>query len=303
MKCAECQELVELYVMGGLEVADEKAVRGHLAGGCPACAGALAEAEAVVHALPRTLKVVEAPEGAWEKIESRVALKEQLEGEGPEVDREALSRPFEKRRINWAGLTGWAAAAVAVIVLGLPAKQMWDRLSEKDREIGALATKVTDVEGKVGTLQVKNAELTKQMQTMTEGHQALLVSNEKMKNEMQERIDRLMMAEQYAVSGKEMAQPEVEGKVFVDKAGGSVTMCAMKVKGAAAGKAYELWLVPAKGDPMPAGMGKPDEKGMLLMDAKLPADVAIAAVAVTEEVDGPLAMKPTMPIQFLGKVE
>ena len=68
------------------------------------------------------------------------------------------------------------------------------------------------------------------------------------------------------------------------------------------GKAYELWIIPMKGAPMPAGMFKPDEHGnAMMMDHPMPEGVVAKAFAVTvERAEG--SDKPTLPIMLMGEV-
>ena len=66
------------------------------------------------------------------------------------------------------------------------------------------------------------------------------------------------------------------------------------------GKAYELWLIPMEGAPMPAGMFKPDEKGnAVMMDHPMPEGVIAKAFAVTLE-DEAGSDKPTSPVLIVG---
>ena len=69
-----------------------------------------------------------------------------------------------------------------------------------------------------------------------------------------------------------------------------------------AGKAYELWIIPMNGAPMPAGVFKPDEHGnAMMMDHKMPAGVEAKAFAITvENEEG--SNKPTSPIMLMGEV-
>ena len=69
-----------------------------------------------------------------------------------------------------------------------------------------------------------------------------------------------------------------------------------------AGKAYELWIIPMNGAPMPAGVFKPDEHGnAMMMDHKMPAGVEAKAFAITvENEEG--SDKPTSPIMLMGEV-
>lgn len=69
------------------------------------------------------------------------------------------------------------------------------------------------------------------------------------------------------------------------------------------GKAYELWIIPAKGAPIPAGVFKPDEHGnVVMLDHPLPPMVEAKAFAVTmEKEEG--SDTPTMPILMIGQGE
>jgi anti-sigma-K factor RskA len=68
------------------------------------------------------------------------------------------------------------------------------------------------------------------------------------------------------------------------------------------GKAYELWIIPMKGAPMPAGMFKPDEHGnAMMMDHPMPEGVIARAFAVTVENEAG-SDKPTLPIMLMGEM-
>lgn len=66
------------------------------------------------------------------------------------------------------------------------------------------------------------------------------------------------------------------------------------------GKAYELWIIPATGAPMPAGVFKPDEHGnAMMMDHEMPPGVVAKAFAITVENEAG-SDKPTSPIMLMG---
>ena len=69
------------------------------------------------------------------------------------------------------------------------------------------------------------------------------------------------------------------------------------------GKAYELWVIPASGAPIAAGVFKPDDHGnAILMDHKMPEGVVAKAFAITvEKEEG--SDKPTSPILLMGEGE
>ena len=67
------------------------------------------------------------------------------------------------------------------------------------------------------------------------------------------------------------------------------------------GKAYQLWLIPMEGAPMPAGLFWPDEHGnALMMDHVMAEGVVAKAFAVTVE-DATGSDKPTSPILIVGQ--
>jgi len=68
------------------------------------------------------------------------------------------------------------------------------------------------------------------------------------------------------------------------------------------GKAYELWIIPAAGAPIPAGVFKPDEHGNAAMvGQKMPEGVEAKAFAITIENETG-SDKPTSPILLTGTV-
>ncbi|MBV8053434.1 MAG: anti-sigma factor [Acidobacteriaceae bacterium] len=69
-----------------------------------------------------------------------------------------------------------------------------------------------------------------------------------------------------------------------------------------AGKAYELWIIPTAGAPIPAGLFKPDEHGNgIILGEKLPEGVTAKAFAITIENESG-SDQPTSPILLVGTV-
>ena len=117
--CQERRDLLLLYVAGGLDSAEMEATREHLLTGCPACAGALAEAEATFHQIPLSLPARVAPEAAWDKLEMRMALKEHVDGPRRRRARIAEMTMPAQRGPSALAWTGWAAAAGVAIFMGV----------------------------------------------------------------------------------------------------------------------------------------------------------------------------------------
>ena len=91
-------------------------------------------------------------------------------------------------------------------------------------------------------------------------------------------------------SGKAIYSRERSGLIFI----------ASNLKPLPAQKAYELWLIPMQGAPIPAGMFKPDAHGSaMVMNPPLPAGVEAKAFAITIEPEQG-SSTPTMPIVMMG---
>src|SRR5947209_1955371 len=100
MTCEERQDLIPLYAMGALEPAEAEAVRRHLAGGCPACQGALAEAKALGGQLAMSLEPVAPPPRVRENLLRRV--------------REQISPPAQPApKLRPSHFADWARSFVA----------------------------------------------------------------------------------------------------------------------------------------------------------------------------------------------
>ena len=68
-------------------------------------------------------------------------------------------------------------------------------------------------------------------------------------------------------------------------------------------KAYELWLIPKSGAPIPAGVFKPDAQGSAtVVNPPLPAGTEAKAFAITVEPEAG-SSTPTMPIVMVGAGE
>jgi len=72
LTCDERRDLLLLYAADALEDVEASDLRAHLATGCPTCAGALAEAKAVIGNLPLALPPVTPPDSARAKLMAKV---------------------------------------------------------------------------------------------------------------------------------------------------------------------------------------------------------------------------------------
>jgi hypothetical protein len=97
--------------------------------------------------------------------------------------------------------------------------------------------------------------------------------------------------------------PQPQGKAFYLRNHSSLVFLANNMPALPPQKAYELWLIPVSGAPIPAGMFKPDAHGSAsVVNPPLPAGAEAKAFAVTVENDAGAAT-PTMPIVMMGTGE
>jgi anti-sigma-K factor RskA len=174
----------------------------------------------------------------------------------------------QQSRRSWWGILGWAAA-MAVLVF---ATSLW-------RENTALKQDVRNWRGVVGqqTLELDAAQKFVETMTNPEGQHFTLVA------------------------GKTPPQPQ--GKAFYLKNRKSLVFLASNMPALPKDKAYELWLIPVKGAPIPAGVFKPDAHGSAtLTNPPLPGGTEAKAFAITVENEAG-AETPTMPILMMGAGE
>ena len=96
--------------------------------------------------------------------------------------------------------------------------------------------------------------------------------------------------------------PPPEGKAIYSRQRNGLIFVASHLPSFPAQKAYELWLIPANGAPLPAGVFKPDAKGAaVVVNPPLPPGVEAKGFAITVEPEQGSAT-PTMPIVMMGAV-
>jgi anti-sigma-K factor RskA len=97
--------------------------------------------------------------------------------------------------------------------------------------------------------------------------------------------------------------PQPQGKVFYLRNRSSVVFLANNMPPLPPQKAYELWLIPTSGAPIPAGVFKPDAHGSgSVVNPRLPTGIEAKAFAITVENEAGSAT-PTMPIVMMGAGE
>ncbi|MGA8764440.1 MAG: anti-sigma factor [Candidatus Sulfotelmatobacter sp.] len=171
-------------------------------------------------------------------------------------------------RRSWWGVLGWAAAAAMIVFAIWLAKE-----NATLKETLASATQ-------------QAAQSTRELEDLRRISAPILAPE----------AQRITL-----VSMKTAAQPQ--GKAFYLRRSRSLVFMANNMPALPRQKAYELWLIPMSGAPIPAGMFKPDARGSAtLVNPPLPADTKAKAFAITVENEAG-ATTPTMPIVMMGAGE
>ncbi len=272
-------EDLALYALQALEGPERLALEQHLAG-CAACRLELERLRGDGALLALSVAGPKPPLRARQRLLDAVAREAKTVTVAPTPSAFASGRALAQKprkdgaprysepRRSWWGVLGWAAT-LAVIVF---AASLW-------KENAALKRDVVSLRGLVGerTLELEAAQRFVNTITNTEGQHFTLVA------------------------GKNPPQPQ--GKAFYLKNRRSLVFLATNMPALPAEKAYELWLIPVRGAPIPAGVFKPDAHGnATVTNPPLPAGAEAKAFAITVENEAG-ASTPTMPIVMMGAGE
>jgi|SRR5271166_1827641 len=169
---------------------------------------------------------------------------------------------------SWWGFGGWAAAAAAIVLAVL----LWNENSALKQSLTAMSD--------------QSAQTTRELEDLRR-MAAPILSPEA------QRIT--------VVAVKTPPQPQ--GKAFYLRNRSSLVFVANNMPPLPPHKAYELWLVPANGTPLAAGVFKPDAHGSgTIVNPPLPAGVEAKAFAITVE-DEAGVPHATSPIIMMGAGE
>ena len=267
-------EDLALYAIGVLEGEERTNLEEHLAG-CAACRLELEQLRGDGALLALSTVGPKPPQRSRQRFLDAVAR----EATGPALARRAsissLSRAEREKggapvlpQRPWWGIAGWAVAAVAVVFATL----QWRDNAGLRRDIFTYRAKLDQEELELGRAQDIVATL-----TATDAMRVTLVAVK--------------------------TSPQPQGKAFYMRNRSSLVFLANNIPPPPAQKAYELWLIPTQGGPIPAGVFKPDVHGSAsVINPPLPAGREAKAFAITVENESG-SSTPTMPIVMMGTGE
>lgn len=169
---------------------------------------------------------------------------------------------------SWWGVLGWAAAAAVVVF----AVSLWK----------------------------ENAAL---KQTLASASQQAAESRQQLEDLRRIAAPILEPEAQRVTLVSAKTPPQPQGKAFYLRSRNSLVFLANNMPALPSQKAYELWLIPVSGAPIPAGVFKPDAHGSAtVVNPPLPAGAEAKAFAITVESEAG-SSAPTSPILMMGAGE
>ncbi|HEX6496625.1 MAG TPA: anti-sigma factor [Acidobacteriaceae bacterium] len=261
-------EDLTLYAMGSLPAEEMAAVAAALRQN-PQARQELARIQDDLALLALSVDQQPAPSGSFARLHARMSeagrttTPNQTAGNMTTTTSELTA---VRGRSKWAILTPWiiaACLAIACSILGYKVSSMNDALDGESRLVSNLAAKASHAQQVLEVLNAPDA----QRVTLT--------------------------------ASKTPPAPTAHAVYLAER--GALVMEASHMTPAPAGKAYELWVMPADGaPPMPAGTFWPNAEGYAsLVLPKLPSGVAAKGFGITmEKASG--SNTPTMPILLSG---
>jgi Anti-sigma-K factor rskA/Putative zinc-finger len=183
-----------------------------------------------------------------------------------ELPSRARSAPDTQR--SWWGVLGWAATA-AVIVF---AASLWKENSALKQGLASASAQAAQTTRELDDLRRIAAPI-----IAPEAQRVTLVAVK--------------------------TPPQPQGKAFYLRNRSNLVFVANNMPALPPLKAYELWLIPTQGAPIPAGVFKPDAHGSAtLVNPPLPAGMEAKAFAITVENEAG-SPTPTSPVVMIGTGE
>ena len=279
MTCDDRRNLMPLYVADALDAAERDEMRRHLASGCAACAGWLAEAEATFAAVGLSLDpVVPSPD-----LLRRVMVGVKRHDESNLLGGSEDPSPVSSARSWWRGAAAAmvAAAAAAAVTLAVTAHRRTDDVARitraADDRSALLRSAVDQRDQTVADLRRKLA-----------GQQELVAALQKPTTAV--------------VTLAGVTQKSAAARLVWDGAGGRSILLAAGLSALPAGRTYELWYIPTGQSPRRAATFAVDADGLATVTAAIPAGMPpLAQAAVSDEPAGGTE-SPTGQIQLAGQV-
>jgi len=253
-------EDLALYAIGCLESDEKVSLEKHLSE-CASCRRELEKLRGAVALLALTASGPAPPLRAKTRLMDAIA-----EESRANIDPALVSRSDRAPRLPWWIGLGWVAAAGLIAIVAL----LW----------------------------IQNSRLRQNAVQLTKFAEQQRIAADK-----SHRLDEILNARdaqriEILPINHKIATPA--GKAIYSRERGGLIFVASNLNPLPPQKAYELWLIPTQGAPIPAGVFKPDARGgAMVINPPLPARVEAKAFAITIEPEQG-STTPTMPIVMIG---
>ncbi len=266
------QDDLALHAMGALSPEEAAQVRAHMEV-CAECREELAALSGDMALVAMSVDQHEPPAGARERFLNRIAADAVANGDlQPATAPKAADRApvvsidaAPRRSASWSTWIAWGAvAAMIVIAFGL---------------------------------EMRLRSLSRQLEL-----QAQLIQHQQQANARAQMVMDLLSAPdaQHVMLTAAKSKPAPMAKTVYMASKGALLMQASNLDPLPGNKTYELWVIPMKGAPMPAGMFRPDAAGNAsVVMPDMPKGIEAKAFGVTIENAGG-STTPTMPIVLAG---
>jgi anti-sigma-K factor RskA len=262
------QDDLSLYAMGVLTPPEAAQVRAHL-DTCGLCRDELAAAAGELALVAMSVEQHAVPQGARQRFLDRIAS-DAASAAAPESGASSSARVVSmdsapRRRAAFPVWLAWGAVAALLLLCA--------------------------------GLQMRVRSLNSQLQ-----QQAALIDQQKAANAKAQMVMDLLKdpAAQHVMLTAAKSRPAPMAKTVYMASKGALLMQASNLDPLPSNKTYELWVIPMKGAPMPAGMFRPDAAGNAsVVMPDMPKGIEAKAFGVTVENAGG-SITPTMPIVLAG---
>lgn len=261
------QDDLALYALQALSKEESASVRLHVAT-CEACRDELARLQGDLALVAFGVDRQPIPDGARQRFVDRLAdakLTGSAERAAPPSKPIRIDQGRKSRFVPWVGWIAAAALLLVALSLGFEVNQLKTRLGEMD--------------SRIASLQATNSRALEVVDVLT------------------------APAAQRVLLTKTMTPAAPVGRVVYLPWRGALIFQASNLAPVPAGKAYELWVIPANGSaPIPAGLFQPDAAGDgSVVLPSIPAGIAAKGFGVTVE-NAAGSPWPTAPILLSGAV-
>ena len=258
-----------LYALGALQGEERAKVEQHLAA-CAACRLELEQLRGDTSLLALSATGPRPPQRARQRLLDAVVREPRTVSSGAanQVANRAAQEARQEHRIGLWGWVGWAVTAVLVVF----AVSLWQENSALRQTLASATSQVAESRREAEELRKIAAPILE-----PEAQRVTLVAVK--------------------------APPQPQGKAFYLRNRSSLVFLANNMPALPPQKAYELWLIPVSGAPIPVGVFKPDAHGSAsVVNPPLPAGTEAKAFAITVENEAGAAT-PTAPILMMGAGE